>query len=190
LEGLDRVTAIVRAMKDFSHPGSTAKEPADLNRSILSTVEVCRNRWKYVADLETNLATDLPTVPCFIAEFNQVVLNLVVNAADAISEVTGRDGSRKGKIKITTQVQDDCVEIRVQDDGPGIPEKARPRIFEPFFTTKPVGQGTGQGLSLSHNIIVKKHGGELFFQTAAGAGTTFVIRLPLTDKAVKRKQAA
>ena len=190
LEGLDRVTAIVRAMKDFSHPGSTVKEPADLNRSILSTVEVCRNRWKYVADLELNLAPDLPAVPCFIAEFNQVILNLVVNAADAISEVTGRDGSRKGKININTQVQNDSVEIRVQDDGPGIPEKATQRIFEPFFTTKPVGQGTGQGLSLSRNIIVQKHGGELSFQTTIGAGTTFIIRLPLTDKSIKRKQAA
>ncbi len=182
IEGLNRVAAIVRAMKDFSHPGSTSKEPADLNRSILSTAEVCRNRWKYSAELETDLAADLPPVMCFVAEFNQVILNLIVNAADALGEAAASDPSRKGLIRISTRLWQDGVEIQVQDNGPGIPEKVRHRIFEPFFTTKPVGKGTGQGLNLSRNIIVNKHGGELSFKSTDGGGTTFVIRLPIGEQ--------
>jgi signal transduction histidine kinase len=182
IAGLDCVATIVRAMKDFSHPGSDAKEPADLNRSIASTIEVCRNRWKYVAELKLDLSPDLPAVPCLVAEFNQVVLNLIVNAADAIGEArgTGGDGAL-GHIFVSSARRGDWAEVRIQDDGPGIPEALRRRIFEPFFTTKPVGKGTGQGLMLCRNVIVNKHGGELFFEPAAGGGTTFVIRLPIAE---------
>jgi PAS domain S-box-containing protein len=190
IEGLNRVALIVRAMKDFSHPGSTGKEPADLNRSILSTAEVCRNRWKDAAKLETDLAADLPSVMCYVAEFNQVILNLIVNAADALAEAAATDASRKGLIRISSRLGPNGVEIRVQDNGPGIPEKVRQRIFEPFFTTKPVGKGTGQGLSLSRNIIVSKHGGELNFEPTEGGGTTFVIRLPIGEPQQMLKEAA
>jgi PAS domain S-box-containing protein len=185
IEGLDRVTAIVRAMKDFSHPGSDHKEAADLNRSIASTIEVCRNRWKFVATLTTDFAPDLPTVPCLVAEFNQVILNLIVNAADAIGEHATPDGGPRGHIHVSTAVKKtvrgDVAEIRIRDDGPGIPESVRRRIFEPFFTTKPVGKGTGQGLTISRSVIVQKHGGELSFEQNDGPGTTFVIRLPVAE---------
>ncbi len=190
LEGLDRVTSIVLAMRDFSHPGSATKEPADLNRSITSTLEVCRNRWKYVAEMETSLAADLPRVPCFIAEFNQVVLNLVVNAADAIAEAREADASRAGLIRVSTALVDGCAEVRVEDNGRGMPESVQRRLFEPFFTTKQVGTGTGQGLAISRDVIVNKHRGTLTFESAPGRGTTFVVRLPLEETEVNEREAA
>jgi PAS domain S-box-containing protein len=188
LEGLDRVGSIVRTMKEFSHPGSETKEFADLNRSILTTVEVCRNRWKHVAVVETDFAPDLPAVPCLIAAFNQVILNLIVNAADAIGEVVAVP--RLGRILIVTRQMGKCVEVRVQDNGPGIPENIRPRIFEPFYTTKTVGKGTGQGLTLSRDIVVNQHAGKLFFESAPGGGTTFVIQLPLLESQESKVIAA
>ncbi len=190
LEGMQRIATIVRALKDFSHPGSDSKEPADLNRAITTTLEVCRARWKLVADLETDLAGDLPAVPCFVTEFNQVILNLVVNAADAIAESVGPDGPKKGLLRITSRVFGDDVEIRISDNGSGIPEAIKNRMFEQFFTTKPVGKGTGQGLALCRNVIVNKHGGTLCFESIQGVGTTFVIRLPLAIKAQPQLEAA
>lgn len=184
LEGLDRVAQIVRAMKEFSHPGSSIHEPVDLNRWIRSTVEVSRNRWKYVADLELDLAPDLPPVPCLVGEFNQVILNLIVNAADAITEKLGPNASSKGKILVRTRIAGNSVEIRIQDDGSGISEKNKQKIFHQFFTTKPVGKGTGQGLAISRNVIVKKHGGQLTFESREGAGTTFIIRLPTSSSSI------
>jgi PAS domain S-box-containing protein len=190
LEGVNRIAAIVRAMKDFSHPGSETKEPADLNRSILSTIEVCRARWKYVAELQTDLAEDLPSVPCLVAEFNQVILNLIVNAADAIAESVGSGGERKGLIRVSTRLVEDATEIRVQDNGMGIPDAIKARMFEQFFTTKPVGKGTGQGLALSRSVIVNKHGGKLTFESIEGTGTTFIIQLPITGSTLKNLEAA
>ncbi len=189
LEGIDRVATIIKAMKDFSHPGSATKEPADLNRSIRSTIEVCRNRWKYVADLETDLAADLPAVPCLVAEFNQVILNLIVNAADAIAEKIGDSGA-KGVIRVSSRIIGDRVEVRIADNGNGIPEAIKARMFEQFFTTKPVGKGTGQGLAISRNVIVKKHGGGLTFESTQGIGTTFIIELPLTENEPQKLEAA
>ncbi len=178
LDGLDRVATIVRAMKEFSHPGSTKMEPADINKAIKSTATVCTNRWKYVAELHLELDANLPPVPCLVAEFNQVVLNLIVNAADAIGEHPKSKDTR-GNITVRTKALVDAVEIRVEDDGPGIPEAVQKKMFEPFFTTKAVGKGTGQGLAISRNVIVKKHGGTLRFESAVGTGTTFIITLPL-----------
>jgi signal transduction histidine kinase len=187
------VTLIVGAMKDFSHPGTTQKEPADLNRAIVSTVEVCRNRWKYIADLQTDLQADLPPVPCLVAEFNQVVLNLIVNAADALSEVVPPPGAppHKATIHVASRVTPDgqWAEVTVADNGPGIPERVQARIFEPFFTTKPLGKGTGQGLTLSRDVIVNKHGGSLTFRSSP-AGTTFTIRLPLVAPVEMERLAA
>jgi PAS domain S-box-containing protein len=179
LEGLTRVSTIVLAMRDFSHPGSTSKEPADLNRSITSTVEVCRNRWKFAADVTLALDEALPRVPCLVAEFNQVILNLIVNAADAIAEGKPAGSTAKGTITVATRVVGGEAEVTVTDSGPGMPEAVQRRLFEPFFTTKPVGKGTGQGLALSRDVIVSKHGGRLTFESAVGRGTTFTIRLPL-----------
>lgn len=179
LEGIDRVSKIVRAMKEFSHPGGKEKTPADLNKAVESTVTVARNEWKYIAELKLELAADLPLVPCFLGEFNQCILNLVVNAAHAIGDVTQKNPGAKGLIRVQTWRDGDHVEVRVADTGTGIPEAVRAKIFEPFFTTKDVGKGTGQGLAMIYASIVKHHGGTVTFETEVGAGTTFIIRLPV-----------
>ena len=187
LEGVERVAKIVRAMKEFSHPGAKEKAAADLNRAIETTVTVARNEWKYVADLELRLDPALPSVPCFVDEFNQCILNLVVNAAHAIGDVVKRAPGTKGRITVSTRRDGDQVEVRVSDTGTGIPEIHRSKIFEPFFTTKDVGKGTGQGLSIVYGNIVKKHGGTVKFETELGKGTTFILRLPVMPRAQDAK---
>jgi PAS domain S-box-containing protein len=179
LDGASRVSKIIKAMKDFSHPGTEGKKPIDVNRAIESTAIVARNEWKYVADMVTVLDPALPLVPCKAGEFNQVILNLIINAAHAIDDVVTQTKGDKGTITINTLVEEEWVEVRITDTGTGIPEAARDRIFDPFFTTKEVGKGTGQGLAIAHDIIVNKHGGTLTFKTELGQGTTFMIRLPL-----------
>ena len=154
LSGVQRVAKIVQAMKDFSHPGTESKIPVDLNRAIESTLTVCRNEWKYVADLQTDFDPSLPLVSCLPGEFNQAILNIVVNAAHAISDKVGDQG--KGVIGVTTRRHRDGVEIRISDSGTGIPEAARGSI-DPFFTTKEVGRGTGQGLAIARSVVVDKH---------------------------------
>jgi len=180
LDGVSRIAKIVQSMKDFAHPGTREKQFADLNRAIESTVTVARNEWKYVADVENHFDENLPLVPCFLGEFNQVILNMVINAAHAITDVVGDGSQGKGKITITTtKVNDNWAEVRIGDTGNGIPAEVQGRIFDPFFTTKEVGKGTGQGLSISHTVVVEKHSGQLSFETESGQGTTFIIRLPL-----------
>ena len=186
LDGIDRVAEIVRAMKDFSHPGGTENTPTDLNKVIESTITVCRNRWKYVADLETDFQDDLPMVPCLVGEFNQVILNIIVNAADAIGSIVGDGGEGKGRITVSTRQDGEWVEIRVSDTGGGIPEETRRKVFDPFFTTKKVGEGTGQGLAISHDVIVNKHGGTIDLDSEPGVGTTFIIRLPIAEQTAER----
>ena len=178
LDGAARIAKIVRAMKEFSHPGSEEKQPADVNQAILTTLTVSRNEWKYVAEVETILQPDLQLVPCLIGELNQVLLNLLVNSAHAIAEVLETGSSRKGKITIRTTQDARFTTISVQDTGAGIEQEIRSRVFDPFFTTKGVGRGTGQGLSLAYNAIVKKHGGKIWFDSEAGKGTTFFVQLP------------
>jgi signal transduction histidine kinase len=179
LEGVDRVAKIVRAMKEFSHPGTEEKTPVNLNKALETTLTVARNEWKYVARIETDFDPDLPLVPCLPGEFNQVILNLVVNAAHAIADVTGADGKTKGLITASTRRCGEWAEVRIRDTGSGIPENIRHKIFDPFFTTKPVGKGTGQGLAMAHTAIVDRHQGTLTFETEVGVGTSFIIRLPL-----------
>jgi signal transduction histidine kinase len=179
LEGIERVAKIVRAMKDFSHPNNAEKTAIDINHAIESTVTVTRNEWKYVANLETELDRNLPAVPCLPGEVNQVILNLIVNAAHAIGDAV-RGTEEKGLIRVTTTRVGEWVEIRVADTGTGIPEQARSRIFEPFFTTKEVGKGTGQGLAITRSVVVDKHGGTITFETEVGKGTTFIVRIPLS----------
>src|SRR5450432_2079253 len=179
IDGVRRVAKIVQAMREFSHPGGEEKLAIDINHALETTLTVARNEWRYVADVAMHLDSQMPLVPCHEGEFNQAILNLIVNAAHAIADVVG-DGSRgKGTITVSSRCEGDWVEISVQDSGSGIPEKVQSRIFEPFFTTKPIGKGTGQGLALAHAVIVKKHGGKIWFETAKGTGTTFFIRLPL-----------
>ena len=179
LEGVERVATIVRAMKEFSHPGTKEKVSVDLNKAIESTITVARNEWKYVAQMVTDLAPDLPLVPCAPGELNQVILNILVNAAHALGDVVGDGAPERGTITVSTRQVGDGVEIRIADTGPGIPTAIRDKIFDPFFTTKEVGKGTGQGLAIAHTVVVEQHSGQLTFETAEGQGTTFIIRLPL-----------
>ena len=177
-EGIDRVATIVRAMKEFAHPGGREKAAVNLNKAIESTITVARNEWKYVADLHTNLDSSLPPVPCLVGEFNQVVLNMIVNATHAIADAVKGTGG-KGTITICTSHVGDFVEVRIADTGMGIPESIRHKIFDPFFTTKEVGKGTGQGLAIARSVVVNKHGGTIAVDSEVGKGTTFLIRLPL-----------
>ena len=181
LEGTERISKIVQSMKDFAHPGTAVKQACDLNKAIDSTITVACSEWKYVADMVTDFDTTLPPVPCLQGEFNQVVLNMIINASHAIGDAIGDGSAGKGTITISTRRTGPWAEIRVGDTGTGIPEVNRARIFDPFFTTKQVGKGTGQGLSISHNVVVEKHGGTITLETAEGEGTTFIIRLPLQE---------
>ncbi|MDB6033469.1 MAG: Blue-light-activated protein [Verrucomicrobiales bacterium] len=181
LDGIERVSKIVKSMKEFSHPGTDQKTAVDLNHSIESTLTVAHNEWKYLAEMKTDFDPALPAVPCLPGEINQVILNLIINATHAIADVVGDGSKGKGTITIQTKNDGQWVEIRIGDTGAGIPEKIRSRIFEPFFTTKGVGKGTGQGLAIAHSVVVDKHQGSIHFETDLGKGTTFVIRLPQTE---------
>jgi len=179
LEGIRRIANIVRALKEFSHPGGGEIGKIDLRRSIESTVTVARNEWKYVARVETIFDPDLPEIDGFAGELNQVFLNLLVNAAHAIGEKSQGAAGVSGLIRIRARRDGDSVEIRFEDDGAGIPEAIRRKVFEPFFTTKPMGKGTGQGLALARNVIIGKHKGSIDFESKVGEGTTFILRLPI-----------
>jgi signal transduction histidine kinase/FixJ family two-component response regulator len=186
LEGVGRVAAIVRAMKEFSHPGSEQKQDIDLAHTIENAVTISRNEWKYVAKVVTDFDPHLPMVACLPGDLNQVILNLIVNAAQAIAEKNDTKTEQKGTITLRTRQHGDWAEIHVEDTGAGIPEEIRHRIFDPFFTTKEPGKGSGQGLSIAHNIITKKHGGTIQFQSQIGQGTTFIIRLPIQEEVEKK----
>jgi PAS domain S-box-containing protein len=183
LEGIQRVAKIVRAMKEFSHPGSEEKKSIDINKAIETTITVAHNEWKYVASVETHLDPDLPLVLCHAGEFNQVILNLLINAAHAIAQAGENASGVKGRIVVSTSHDGEWAEISISDTGAGMPEAVRARVFEPFFTTKPVGQGTGQELALVHTAIVRRHGGKVWFDSEVGKGTTFYIRIPLAKAA-------
>jgi signal transduction histidine kinase len=188
-EGLTRVAKIVRAMKDFSHPGQ-GRAPADLNRAVESTVQVSRNEWRYVATLDLSLDPSVGLVPCFEGELKQVLLNIVVNAAQALAADPDRTSEHVlGSIEISTERRPEAARITISDNGPGMTDDVRRRIFDPFFTTKPVGQGTGQGLSLAHTVIVQQHGGALAVHSVPGGGTTFTIDLPFEPPVDQRDPA-
>jgi len=176
-DGVKRIGTIVRAMKEFAHPDGRDQSTADLNRALETTLTVARNEYKYLADVETVFG-ELPLVNCHVGDLNQVFLNLIVNAAHAISDVVGKSGT-KGRIVVRTFGQGDKVRIEIADSGCGIPAQIRDRVFDPFFTTKEVGRGSGQGLAIARNIVVDKHGGSLTFESEVGKGTTFVIVLPI-----------
>jgi len=182
LEGVKRIAKIVKGFKEFSHPGSEEKRAINLNQAIETTISVARHEWKYCAELVTAFDDDLPLVPCLIGEFNQVMLNLIVNSAHAISSAVEKNGTGKGTITISTRREGEWAQVAVADTGAGIPVEIRSRVFEPFFTTKEVGKGTGQGLALAHAAIVNRHQGQLWFESELGQGTTFFIRLPLEMK--------
>jgi PAS domain S-box-containing protein len=181
LDGLKRVTRIVRSLKEFAHPNSAELTPADLNRVIETSIDVSRHEWKYVADVALELEANLPQVPCVVDEFNQVMLNLVINAAHAIGDALKQRGDGRGKIAVRTRHEAPWAVLEIEDTGTGIPPEIRERIFEPFFTTKPPGKGTGQGLAIVHTVIVKHHHGTIDVVTEPGRGTKFVIKLPLAE---------
>jgi PAS domain S-box-containing protein len=178
LEGVQRVAKIVKGFKEFSHPGSEEKRAININQAIETTITVARHEWKYCAEVVTALDIALPLVPCLVGEFNQVILNLIINAAHAIGNAVEESGA-KGTITISTRQEGKWARIGVADTGAGIPVEIRSRVFEPFFTTKAVGKGTGQGLALAHSVIVNRHQGQLWFESEIGQGTSFFIRLPL-----------
>ena len=179
LEGLKRIATIVRSLKVFAH-SSEGMAAADINDAIRSTLEVARHEFKYVAELETDLG-ELPPVVCNVGDINQALLNIVVNAAHAVSDVV-EDSGGKGVITVRTRQDGEFVTISIADTGSGISDAIGSRIFEPFFTTKEVGRGTGQGLSIARSAIVERNGGELTFESAPGQGTTFFIRIPIHGK--------
>ncbi len=179
LKGIKRIADIVQAMKEFSHPGSVERSMMDVNRAIENAVIVSKNEWKYVAEMETHLDRDIPMIRCIPGEINQVILNIVVNAAQSIEEVLSPNPSEKGRITISTRQEGDFVRMEFRDTGGGIPETVKSRIFDPFFTTKEVGRGTGQGLTIAYNIVVNRHGGKLLFESDPGQGATFIVLLPL-----------
>ncbi|MEJ7603443.1 MAG: ATP-binding protein [Kofleriaceae bacterium] len=171
--GVARVTRIVSSMREFAHPGSAEMALADINRALTNTLAVSAHSYHYIADVETDLGV-LPLVRCHAGDLNQVFLNLITNAAHAME---GRP--ERGKLGIATRVDGDDVVISISDNGCGIPDHIRSRVFDPFFTTKEIGRGTGQGLAISRTIIVDRHHGTMTFETAAGTGTTFQIRVPI-----------
>lgn len=179
-DGVDRVTQLVQGLKGFAHSDSgQGKQSVDINTVIENTLVVSRNEYKYVADVETEF-DDLPSIKAHSGDIGQVVLNLVVNAAHAIEDVTG-DGNDRGTITVKTKLDNDYVMITVEDTGKGVPDAIKNRIFDPFFTTKEVGQGSGQGLAIARTIIHDKHNGTLAFTSTPGKGTIFSIRLPVDD---------
>ena len=169
LDGADRVRKIVLNLKEFSHVGRAEKMPSDLNAGLESTLNIVRNELKYKTTVEKELG-DIPLVPCFMQEINQVFMNLLVNAGQAIAD--------QGTIHIRTYREEEWICVRVTDSGKGMSPEVQKRIFEPFFTTKKVGEGTGLGLSMAYQIIVEKHGGQLLVESTEGQGTTFTVRLP------------
>jgi PAS domain S-box-containing protein len=176
LEGVQRVATIVRAMKEFAHPDRKEMVATDLNRALSATLEVARNEYKYVADVETDFG-ELPAVTCYAGDLNQVFLNVVVNAAHAIEDVV-KGTQQRGTIRVATRLEERDVVVSISDTGAGIPEAIQDRIFDPFFTTKEVGRGTGQGLAIARTIVAK-HRGSLKFASASGEGTTFFVRIPV-----------
>jgi two-component system NtrC family sensor kinase len=154
----------------------------DLNHVAKTAATVTRNEWRYHSTLDLVPKEGLPVILGHPQELGQMLINLIVNAAHAIeSRHGGQEGPPQGRIVISTEEINGFVELRIKDNGAGIPEAIRNRVMDPFFTTKEVGKGTGQGLALALNVVVEKHRGQLFFESEVGQGTTFVVRLPLPN---------
>lgn len=173
--GVERITTIVRSVREYAHSGGQRHEPVDLNRQVRMAAELARSQYKHDAELELDLG-ELPLINGTADELGRAVLNLVVNAAQAIH---ARKDATRGRITITTRATPNAVELAVADTGAGIAADDRDRIFEPFFTTKPLGEGTGQGLAMVRATVVDRHHGTLRFDSTPGQGTTFYISLPV-----------
>lgn len=188
IQGVERISEIVLAIRNFSSQSQDSKKTVDIKSAVKSCVLVTKNEWKKIADLETDLAPDLPEAHMGPGAFNQVMINMIINASHAIEEAAAKDTERKGLIRIIAKAMDLLVEIRVSDNGTGIPDHILSRMFDPFFTTKKEGKGTGQGLAITKSII-EDHKGKLTVETEPGKGTTFVIQIPLGQAGEKSKPA-
>jgi signal transduction histidine kinase len=167
-EGVERIKNIVIDLKDFSHPGEDKMQTADVNKGIESTLNVVWNELKYKATVIKDFSP-IPLVSCYPQQLNQVFMNILVNAAQAIQD--------HGEIRISTEAEDGFITIRISDTGVGIPPENMSRIFDPFFTTKEVGKGTGLGMHVAYNIVLK-HKGRIDVESIVGKGTTFSVRIP------------
>ena len=175
MDGIRDVRDIVLLMKEFAHPGTGEAEPTDINAVINGALTICRSRTKNTVTVDTTLSPSVPQVTCRRGQIQQVLMNLIINAVEAIEE----KGLKSGRIHIVTRLSDNYLRVEISDTGPGIPDTLREKIFDPFFTTKKVGKGTGQGLALAKDIIVQQHGGRLFLEEKLGFSTCFVIELPV-----------
>ncbi len=182
-DGIEKVTNIVKALKNFAHPSGGTKSYSNINDGINDTVVISRNEWKYVADMQLNLDPSLPLVYCCLDEINQVLLNLIINSVHAIQEKYVNNEKRSGIIEISTYLKtNEIVAIEIKDNGIGIPEKNLHKIFDLFFTTKEVGKGTGQGLAIAYDIIKNKHQGIIYVSSILGEETKFTIELPINER--------
>lgn len=175
--GLEQVTSIVSAIREFSHPGVEKHDLIDINAIVKTAVSVCRNNYKYVADITCSYSDEIPRIIGNSGELHQLILNLIGNAAHAIEE---RFASLGGSISIETSMSADWVEVAVIDNGSGMDEATIKRAFDPFFTTKAPGQGTGQGLAIAYNIVHVKHRGKIKIASKINEGTTIKVQMPLT----------
>ena len=189
LDGMARIARIVGALKDFAHPAATGRTPASLARLIETAAAVSRHEWKYVADLVTTLDPQQPDVPVVVDEINQLLLNLIINAAQAVAAALKQRGTDKGRIALRTRTTDTHAVVEIEDDGTGIPPAVQPHLFEPFVTSRGAAVASGQGLHVVHNIV-RRHGGRIEYDTAAGRGTTFRILLPLQPPTAPAASAA
>ena len=176
VEGVDRVLRLTDALRRFAGQAGTLGS-IDLNQCLRDTLLVCENDYRFVADVVTEFG-ELPAVIADSADINQVFRSLILNAAQAI-EYTGR----RGRIAVRSSVLGDSAVIRIEDNGCGISDDIRDRVFDPFFTTRGDRSSTGQGLSIARSIVVNRHGGSMKFETVAGLGTRFIVRLPLAGPA-------
>ncbi len=187
LDGIERISALISAMRDFSHLDERRMAAVDLNRAVQSVLTLLRNELKYTVDVQTELDPSLPEVYCSVDEISQAIINLLINAGDSIKEKIEKGLYRRGQISVRTRAMDEWVEISISDDAMGIPADIQPHIFERFFTTKRYtdAKGTGQGLAMVKAIVEQHHRGKLTFQTEIGQGTTFMLQIPVGGSAQK-----
>lgn len=188
--GIESIGKIVRSIKEFSHPDDDELQVYDMEKLLETAVTVTRPQWRHSAKLSVNCETDDTNVECYPGEISQVLINLIVNAADAISENNAKQGIENalGEINLVLRHENESLAIDVIDNGGGMPEDIQRSIFDMFFTTKPPGQGTGQGLAISKSIVEAKHGGELKVQSSLGKGTHFTILFPAAISAKSDRQ--
>jgi signal transduction histidine kinase len=192
--GAERICEIVAALRNFSRLAEAEIKAVDIHQGLDSTLTILQNRLKAQGKHpEIQVIKEygnLPKVECYAGQLNQVFMNLLSNAIDALAELNVESSNQPSNlqpstpsIRISTEVlNDQQITIRIADNGPGMTDPVKTRIFDPFFTTKPVGTGTGLGLSISYQIVVKKHGGQLHCFSQRGQGTEFVIQIPVRQR--------